>query len=171
MVFSPSKGHFLFIFSVSLSFSLSLFWPPSFCVSFSLSLFFFIFFSSFLSLFLFSFGSLFLSHYFFFLLCFSFMKGTTSKKNNCKFFIHQYFIFFWFPVFLSLAFILLSSFQTTGTSTRSVVFFFLLFLFFVVFLYFCVSFTFLLLFLLYFPNAKQMKENKSKTTNHTNKSK
>ena len=64
--FSPRKGHFLFIFSVSLSFSLSPFGPPSFSVSLSLSLFFLLFFlSSFLSLFLLSFGSLFLSLSFF----------------------------------------------------------------------------------------------------------
>ena len=88
LVFSPRKGHFLFIFSVSLSFSLSLFWPPSVCVSLSLSLFFLLFFlSSFLSLFLLSYGSLFLSlSFFFFLLCFSFMKGTTSKKSIASFF-------------------------------------------------------------------------------------
>ena len=37
-VFPPRKGHFLFIFNVSLSFSLNLFWPPPFSVSLSLSL-------------------------------------------------------------------------------------------------------------------------------------
>ena len=37
-VFPPRKGHFLFIFNVSPSFSLNLFWPPPFSVSLSLSL-------------------------------------------------------------------------------------------------------------------------------------
>ena len=36
--FPSRKGHFLFIFNVSLSFSLNLFWPPPFSVSLSLSL-------------------------------------------------------------------------------------------------------------------------------------
>ena len=94
--FSPRKGHFLFIFSVSLSFSLSLVWPPSFCVSLSLSLFYLLFFlSSFLSLFLLSFGSLFLSlFFFFFLLCFSFMKGTTAK-NQLQVFSSSIFYICW----------------------------------------------------------------------------
>ena len=37
-LFSPWKEHFLFIFCVSLSFFLNLFWPPPFSVSLSLSL-------------------------------------------------------------------------------------------------------------------------------------
>ena len=77
LFFPPEKGIFYFqCFSLS---PLALFGPPSFSVSLSQSLFFLLFFlSSFLSLFWLSFGSLFLSLSFF-LLCFSFMKGTTSK--------------------------------------------------------------------------------------------
>ena len=66
-VFPPKKGH-LFIFNVSLFFSLNLFWPPPFSVSLSLSLSFSCFFFSFLCFFLFSLCFLFLSlfHFSFF---------------------------------------------------------------------------------------------------------
>ena len=51
-VFPPKKGIFWFIFTVSLSFSLNLFWPPPFSLSLSLSLCFaLVFLSSFLSFF------------------------------------------------------------------------------------------------------------------------
>ena len=97
----PRNGHCLFIFSVSLSFSLSLFWPPSFSVSLCLSLSFLLFFlSSFLS---------FLFAFFGFLVCVSFFPFLSSllpfhernniKILNCKLCLHQYFLFFWFPVF------------------------------------------------------------------------
>ena len=107
-------------------FLLSLFGPPPFsfnfsslCLSLSLSLYIVLFFlSSFLSFFfLLSFGSLFLSlSLFFCLLCFCFMKGTTSKYSITKFF-HQSFLFFWVsclvfslnPFFLSLFFFLILS--------------------------------------------------------------
>ena len=114
--FFPQKRAFLFIFSVSLSFSLCPFGPPSFSVSLSQSLFFLLFFlSSFLSLFLLSFGSLSLSlfflSFFLFLLCFSFMKGTTSKYSIASFFGLPSFLFFKFPVFLfQVPFCYLSSF-------------------------------------------------------------
>ena len=107
--FPLRKGHFLFIFSVFLSFSLGLFGPPSFSVSFSLSLSFLLFFLySFLSLFLLSFGSLFWSlSLFFFLLWFSFMKGTTSKYSIASFFFINIFSFFIFlPFFVSSSFFL-----------------------------------------------------------------
>ena len=89
--FSPRKGLFLFIFSVSLSFSLCPFGPPSLSVSLSQSLFFLLFFlSSFLSLFLLSFGSLSLSLFFSFFLSLSsllfFHKRNNIKIFNCKFF-------------------------------------------------------------------------------------
>ena len=89
--FSPRKGLFLFIFSVSLSFSLCPFGPPSFSVSLSQSLFFLLFFlSSFLSLFLLSFGSLSLSLFFSFFLSLSsllfFHERNNIKIFNCKFF-------------------------------------------------------------------------------------
>ena len=139
--FSPRKGHFLFIFSVSLSFSLSLFWPPYFCVSLSLSLFF-LFFSSFLSLFLLSFGSLFLSLSFLFLsFLLFFHERNNIKRINCKFFVHQFFISFF--GFLSFFFHLHSFcfplFKRQERQQGLLYFFPLLFLFFVVFLYFCVS--------------------------------
>ena len=81
-LFSPRKGHFLFIFWVSpFVFSLAFFGLPLFqflflCLSLSLSLLFYsFFFPSCLS-----FCSFFLSLSFpFFLLCLCLMKGTTSK--------------------------------------------------------------------------------------------
>ena len=86
----------MFIFSVSLSFSLSLFWPPSFCVSLSLSLFFLLFFlSSFLSLFFAVFWFLVFVSFFLFLSSLLFFHERNNiKKFNCKFFLHQYFRFF-----------------------------------------------------------------------------
>ena len=89
------------MFSVCLSFSLSLFWPPSFSVSLSLSLSFLLFFlSSFLS---------FLFAFFWFLVFVSFFLSHSSllffhernniKILNCKFCVHQYVLFFGFPVF------------------------------------------------------------------------
>ena len=101
LVFPPRKGHFLFIFSVCLSFSLSLFWPPPFSVSLSLSLSFLLFFlSSFLS---------FLFAFFWFLVFVSFFLSLSSllffhernniKILNCKVCLHQYVLCFGFPVF------------------------------------------------------------------------
>ena len=112
-LFFPQKRAFSFIFSVSRSFSLCPFGPPSFSVSLSQSLFFLLFFlSSFLSLFLLSFGSLSLSlfflSFFLFLLCFSFMKGTTSKYSIASFFGLPSFLFFKFPVFFVSSSFLLS---------------------------------------------------------------
>ena len=104
----PPKGHFCLVCSVSICFSLAFFAPPfftfSFSVSLSLSLSLFSFFlPSYLSLLL-SFGSLFWSlSFFFFLLCFCFMKRTTSKYSIAKFVFHQSFLFFWFPVLFSLS--------------------------------------------------------------------
>ena len=78
--FPPRKGHFLFIFECLPLFLLSLFWPPPFSIFLSLSLssscHFFL--PSCLS-FLLSSASLFLSLSFLvLLLCFCFMKSTTS---------------------------------------------------------------------------------------------
>ena len=108
-LFPPRKGHFLFIFSVSLSFSLSLFWASLFfCFSFSVSLF-----SSFLSFFL----LVFVFAFFWFVVFGSFFLSLSSllffhernniKILNCKFFFLKSFLFFWFPVFfLSSSFLL-----------------------------------------------------------------
>ena len=100
-LFSPRKGHFLFIFSVSLSFSLSLFWPPSFCVSLSLSLFFLLFFlSSFLSLFFAVFWFLVFVSFFLFLsslLCFH--ERNNIKNSIASFFFINIFSFFGFCLF------------------------------------------------------------------------
>ena len=107
--FPPRKGHFLFIFSVSLSFSLSLFWPPSFCVSLSLSLSFLLFFlSSFLSFFFAVFWFLVFVSFFLFLSSLLFFHERNNIKIfNCKFFLHQYFLFFGFlSFFLSSSFFL-----------------------------------------------------------------
>ena len=80
-MFFPRKGHFLLIFSVSLSFSLSFFGPPSSSVSLSLSLSFLLFFlSSFLS-FLFAF---FLVPCFCLFLSFSFFFACVSWKDQHK---------------------------------------------------------------------------------------
>ena len=98
------------IFSVSLSFSLSLVWPPSFSLFLSLSLSFLLFFlSSFLSFFFAFFWFLVLSlSFLFFLLC---MKGTRSKYSIASFFFINIFCFGGFlsfflssPFFLSLLF-------------------------------------------------------------------
>ena len=113
--FSPRKGHFLFIFSVSLSFSLCPFGPPSFSLSLSQSFFFLLFFlSSFLSLFLLSFGSLFLSLSFFlsFFLSLSsllfFHERNNMKIFNCKFFFGlTSFLFLKFPAFFCFRFLFL----------------------------------------------------------------
>ena len=97
--FSPRKGHFLFIFSVSLSFSLSLFWPPSFSVFFLC-----LFFSSFLSLFLFVFPFCFhlvpcFCLFFFLSSLLFFHERNHIKILNCKFCLHQYVFFFGFLFF------------------------------------------------------------------------
>ena len=108
-MFSPRTGHFLFIFSVSLSFSLSPFGPPSFSVSLSLSLFFLLFFlSSFLSLFLLSFGSLFLSLFCFFLFLLAFLSWKEQHQNiKLQVFFLKSFLFLSFlPFFLSSSFFL-----------------------------------------------------------------
>ena len=100
-VFPLRKGHFLFIFNVSLSFSLNLFWPPLFLFPFlclSVALFFL---PSFLSFFF---------AFFLFLVFVSFFPYLSSlllfheKKNmkifNCNLFSWNIFSFFWFPVLL-----------------------------------------------------------------------
>ena len=96
-VFPPRKGHFLSIFNVSLSFSLNLFWPAPFSVSLSLSLSFSSL-SFFLLVFLFAFFLflVFVSFSCFFLLCFCFMKRTTSKYSITTFFPWNLFSFFGF---------------------------------------------------------------------------
>ena len=78
-----------------------------------LSLFFFSFFIPSCLCFLLSFGSLFGSlSLFFFLLWFSFMKGTTSKYSIASFFLHQYFPFFFnfLPFLFQVPFSYLCSF-------------------------------------------------------------
>ena len=92
-LFSPRKGHFLLIFSVSLSFSLSFFGPPSSSVSLSLSLSFLLFFlSSFLSfLFAFFWFLVFVSFFLFLSSLLVFHERNNIKILNCKFCLHQYF--------------------------------------------------------------------------------
>ena len=93
----PLKRAFLFIFCVSLSFSLNLFLAsPFFNFSFSVYLFFFSFFPSFLSFFFAFFCFLVFVSFLFFLLCFCFMKRTTSERLMYKGFLHQSFLFFGF---------------------------------------------------------------------------
>ena len=102
--FSSRKGHFLFIFSVSLSFCLSLFWPPPFSISLSLSLFcscpFF-----FLLVFLFCFLLVLVFASFF-----PFLSSLLllHERNNIKifngnFFFINIFSIFWFPVLFFLS--------------------------------------------------------------------
>ena len=108
-LFSPRKGYFC-LFSVFLFLSpLAFFGLPLFVFLFHcLSFFFFSFFLPSCLCFLLSFGSLFLSlSLFFFLLCFSFMKGTTSKNSIASFFFINIFSFFGFlSFFLSSSFFL-----------------------------------------------------------------
>ena len=122
-MFSPQKGHLCLFFSVSPSFSLSLFSFPFFTFSFSVSLFFFSFFlPSFLSCFFF-FWFLVLSVYLFFLfLCFSYMKSTTSNIKVQSLFFNVPFCFLVFcllflsnPFSLSLFFFLILSFVYGST--------------------------------------------------------
>ena len=98
LIFPPRKGHFCLFLSVSLCSSLAFFGLPLFQVFLSLSLSSSCPFSlpSCLS-FLLSFASLFLSlSFLFFLLCFCFMKRTTSERLMYKVFLHQSFLFFGF---------------------------------------------------------------------------
>ena len=105
--FPPEKGIFC-LFSVFLFLSpLAFFDLPLFLFLFPcLSLFFFSFFIPSCLCFLLSFGSLFWSlSLFFFLLWFSFMKGTTSKYSIASFFFISIFSFFSFlPFFVSSSF-------------------------------------------------------------------
>ena len=109
LVFPLEKGIFC-LFSVFLFLSpLAFFDLPLFLFLFlCLSLFFFSFFIPSCLCFLLSFGSLFGSlSLFFFLLWFSFMKGTTSKYSIASFFFINIFSFFSFlPFFVSSSFFL-----------------------------------------------------------------
>ena len=111
------KRHFLLIFECLPLFLLSLFWPPRFSISLalslslSLSLLFFSFLLPSCLSFLLSFGSLLLSlSLFFCLLCFCFMKGTTSKYQIATYFYQSFLflvsclVFLSNPCFLSLPF-------------------------------------------------------------------
>ena len=106
--FHLEKGILCLLLSVSLCFSLAFFGHPLFqflflClslyISLSLSLLFLSFFLPSCLSFLLYFGSLFLSlSFLLFLLCFCFMKGTTSKYSIAKCFFINLFSFFCFPV-------------------------------------------------------------------------
>ena len=104
LVFPPKKGIFVYFLCFSFFLPLPFFGLPLFqffflCLSLLLVPFSF---PSCLS-FLLYFASLFLSlSFLFFLLCFCFMKRTTSERLMYKVFLHQFFLFFWFPVFFSL---------------------------------------------------------------------
>ena len=124
-VFPPRKGHFLFIFNVSLSFSLNLFWPPPFSVSLSLSLccsFLFTFLLVFLFCFLFvSCFCLFLSLSFFI----AFVSWKEKHENiQLQFVFLKYFLFllvsclaFLFQIpFSYLCFFLILSYVFSSTS-------------------------------------------------------
>ena len=125
-VFPPKKGIFWFIFSVSLSFSLNLFWPPPFSLSLSLSLCFaLVFLSSFLSFF---FGFLFLSCFclFFFVLSsvLLFLEKNNMKILNWNFFSSSKCSLFWVSclvfslksLFLIFVFFLILSYVFCSTS-------------------------------------------------------
>ena len=95
----------MFIFNVSLSFSLNLFWPPPFSVSLSLSLCFLL---SFLLPSCLSFCFLFVSCFCLFFIFLSSLLLFHEKNNmnifNCNFFFSwNSFSFFWFPVLLFLS--------------------------------------------------------------------
>ena len=108
LVFPPRKGHFLFIFSVSLSFSLSPFGPPSFSVSLYLSLFFLLFvLPSFLSFFAFFWFLVFVPFLFLSLSSLLFFHERNNIKIlNCKFFFEIISYFSFLPFFLSSSFFL-----------------------------------------------------------------
>ena len=98
LVFPPKKGIFVYFLCFSFFLPLPFFGLPLFqffflCLSLLLVPFSF---PSCLS-FLLSFASLFLSlSFLFFLLCFCFMKRTTSERLMYKVFLHQSFLFFGF---------------------------------------------------------------------------
>ena len=123
--FPPRTGHFLFVFNVSLSFSLNLFWPPPFSVSLSLSLccsFLFTFLLVFLFCFLFvSCFCLFLSLSFFI----AFVSWKEKHENiQLQFVFLKYFLFllvsclaFLFQIpFSYLCFFLILSYVFSSTS-------------------------------------------------------
>ena len=108
-LFFPIKGILCLFLSFSLCFSLAFFGLPLFlflflCLSLSLSLsLLFLSFFSFLSFFFAFFWFLFLSlSFLFFLLCF-FFHERNNNILNCNFFLHQYFLMFWFPVLFFLS--------------------------------------------------------------------
>ena len=122
--FSPWKRHFWFIFSVSLSSSLNLFWPPPFlfvflCLSFAL-----VFLSSFLSFFGLSFCFLFLSlfHCSFFFAFVSSIEQHENIKLQFILFINMFSFFgflscFLFEIYFSyLCFFLILSYVFCSTS-------------------------------------------------------
>ena len=128
--FPPKKGIFLFIFSVSLSFSLNLFWPPPFSLSLSLSLCFaLVFLSSFLSfffvfLFWLSFSFLFLSLFFVLSSVLLFLEKNNMKILNWNFFCSSKCSLFWVSclvfslksLFLIFVFSLILSYVFCSTS-------------------------------------------------------
>ena len=94
----------MFIFECLPLFLLSLFWPHLVSISLSLSLSFSFLSSFLLVFFLLSLGSWFLYlSFFLFLLCFCFMKRTTSKYSITKCLFINPFHFCWFPLFLFLS--------------------------------------------------------------------
>ena len=110
--FPPRKGHYLFIFECLPLLLLSFFWPPPFSIFLSLSLSSSCPFSFPSCLyFLLYFASLFLSlSFLFFLLCFCFMKRTTSTYSITKFSFINIFSFWVFCLLFSLKSLFLSLF-------------------------------------------------------------
>ena len=120
-LFSPRRGLFLFIFEPLPFFLLSLFWPPPFSISLSLSLFVLFFSSSFF--FAFFWFLLFVSFFPFVSSLLLFHERNNIKTFNWKFCFHQYFLFLGFPVlffllnpfFLCLSFLLILSYVFCST--------------------------------------------------------
>ena len=101
--FPPRDRHFLFIFECLPLFILGLFWPPPFQFLFLCLSRVLFFLSSFLSfLFTFFWFLVFVSLFVFCLLCFCFMKETTSNYSITKFSFHQSFPIWGFLVLFSL---------------------------------------------------------------------
>ena len=121
--FPPRKGHFLFSFFVSLSFSLNLFWPPPFSISLSLSLSFSCL-SFFLLVFLFAFFLFLVFVSFHISFFFAFVSWKEQHENfQLQFVFLKYFIFllvsclaFSFQSFFFLCFFLILSYVFCSTS-------------------------------------------------------
>ena len=101
--FPPGKRHFCLFLSVSLCFSLAFFGLPLFLVIFLCLSLVLVLFSSFLSFFCFLLVLVFVSFFPFLFSLLLLHERNNITILNCKMFLHQSFLFFWFPVLLFLS--------------------------------------------------------------------